>query len=239
MAHIFKKPTARTRLLLSFVAATALSGGVASATALVVRSSGPSATSYKPGKALPDDAKVALRPGDMLTVLATDSTRTFRGPGTFALAGGGGANPAALAGRRGRFSALRTAGSVPRRPSLWHIDVTQNGRMCLADRNNVMLWRANATRAAMLTINRAGAKQETQWAAGQATLAWPSGVPIVPGAEYQLSLAGAAPTHMTFVTLPTVPTDLTSVASALIEQKCDNQLELLIQTVPEVNPGGS
>jgi hypothetical protein len=44
---------------------------------------------------------------------------------------------------------------------------------------------------------------------------------------------------MTFVTLPTVPTDLTSVARALIEQKCDNQLELLIQTVPEADPGGS
>jgi hypothetical protein len=239
MAHIFKKPTARAGFLLSFVAATALYGGVASATALVVRSSGPSATSYKPGKALPDNAKVALRPGDMLTVLATDSTRTFRGPGTFALAGGGGANPAALAGRRGRFSALRTAGIIPRSPTLWHIDVAQNGRMCLADRNNVMLWRANATRAAMLTINQAGSKQNTQWAAGQATLAWPSGVPIVPGAEYQLSLADGAPTRMTFVTLPNVPTDLTSVARALIEQKCDNQLELLIQTVPEADPSGS
>lgn len=239
MAHIFNTATARARLLTSLVVATALSGGVANATALVVRSSGPSAPSYKPGKALPDNAKVALRPGDMLTVLATDSTRTFRGPGTFTLAAGGGPGPATLAGRRGRFSALRTAGIVPRSPTLWHIDVAQNGKMCLADKNNVMLWRANATRAAMLTIEQGGSKQNTQWAAGQATLAWPSGVAIVPGAEYQLSLAGGAPARMTFATLPTAPTDLTSVASALIEQKCDNQLELLIQTVPEINPAGS
>lgn len=240
MTHIFKTGTARAGVLISVAAATALSGGVASATALVVRSSGPSAPSYKPGKALPDNAKVALRPGDMLTVLATDSTRTFRGPGTFTLAAaGGGPGPATLAGRRGRFSALRTAGIVPRSPTLWHIDVAQNGRMCLADKNNVMLWRANATRAAMLTIEQGGSKQNTQWAAGQATLAWPSGVAIVPGAEYQLSLADGAPARMTFATLPTVPTDLTSVASALIEQKCDNQLELLIQTVPEINPAGS
>ena len=91
----------------------------------------------------------------------------------------------------------------------------------------------------MLTIEQGGSKRNTQWAAGQSTLAWPSGIAIVPGAEYQLSLAGAAPARMTFATLPTVPTDLTSVASALIEQKCDNQLELLIQTVPEVNPAGN
>lgn len=239
MTHVLKTGAVRAGLLMSIAAMTALSAGVASATALVVRSSGPSATSYKPGKALPDDAKVALRPGDLLTVLATDSTRTFRGPGTFTLAAGGGPSPATLAGRRGRFSALRTAGIVPRSPTLWHIDVAQNGRMCLADRNNVMLWRANATRAAMLTIEQGGSKQNTQWAAGQSTLAWPNGVAIVPGAEYQLSLAGGAPARMTFATLPTVPTDLTSVASALIEQKCDNQLELLIQTVPEINPAGN
>ncbi|MDB5697210.1 MAG: hypothetical protein JWN69_14 [Alphaproteobacteria bacterium] len=241
MADAFTTRALRTSLLLPLAAAAALSAaGAANATALVVRSSGPSAPSYKPGKALPDNARVALRPGDMLTVLATDSTRTFRGPGTFALAGGGGGgNPAALAGRRGRFSALRTAGIIPRSPTLWHIDVAQNGRMCLADRHNVMLWRANATRAATLTINQGSSKQSAQWPAGQATLAWPTAVPIVAGAEYQLSLADAAPSRITFATLATMPTDLTSVATALIEQKCDNQLELLIQTVPEANPNGS
>ena len=36
---------------------------------VVVRSAGPSAKSYPPGKALPDNAKIALQPGDSVTVV--------------------------------------------------------------------------------------------------------------------------------------------------------------------------
>ena len=39
-------------------------GAPALAKAVVVRSAGPSAKTYPPGKALPDSAKISLKPGD-------------------------------------------------------------------------------------------------------------------------------------------------------------------------------
>lgn len=227
---------AKTLLIPCVAASALLAAEMAGAAALIVRSTGPSAATYKPGKALPDNAKVALKPGDTLTVLATDSTRTFRGPGTFALASAGSGGPAATAaGRRGRFSALRTAGIIPRSPTLWHVDVAQSGKVCITDSDNVMLWRPDATKAAKLTVRNAnGTNQAVDWPAGQTVLAWPAGVPIDGGVEYSVAVEGEAePTKLVFAPLSTVPTDLTSVATALIENHCDTQLDLLIQTVPE------
>lgn len=227
-------------LLIAAMTTVALIGAdAAGAVALVVRSSGPSSPNYRPGKALPENARVALRPGDVVVVLASDSTHTFHGPGTFALAGGSDALPSMMAGRRGRFSELRTAGIVPKSPTIWHVDVTQSGKVCLADPKNVMLWRPDARQAATLSVTGGGADGSTaQWPAGQSTLAWPDGVPIVAGTEYQLRMAPtAAPVKLTFETLPVMPTDLTSVAKALIDQHCETQLDLLIATVPTAPAG--
>ena len=128
----------------------------AMATVLVVKSSGPSSGTYKPGRALPDNAKVALQPADVLVVLAAESKRTFHGPGTFNLADAGAGSQAPTAVHRGRFSALRSAGIVPRSPTLWHVDVSQSGKFCLTDKSNVMLWRPEATDAVTLTVSGAG-----------------------------------------------------------------------------------
>jgi len=211
----------------------------AMATVLVVKSSGPSAGTYKPGRALPDNAKVALQPADVLVVLAAESKRTFHGPGTFNLADASAGSQAPTAVRRGRFSALRSAGIVPRSPTLWHVDVSQSGKFCLTDKSNVMLWRPEATDAVTLTLSGAGgASQKIDWPAGQPTLAWPSGLPVTTGTDYQVSWNGkGAPTHVTFATLPVTPTDVRSVAQALIDEHCENQLNLLIDTVPTDSAG--
>jgi hypothetical protein len=202
---------------------------------LVVRSSGPTSKNYQPGKTLPDNARVALALGDVLVVLAQDSARTLRGPGTFALSGPRSSlRPAVNPMRRGRFSSLRTAGIVPRSPTLWHVDVAQNGRVCVVDRNDVQLWRSDSAGALTLNVTGpSGASGSAQWPARQATLDWPANVPVQPGAEYQLSWAGkSGPTRVTFVELPTTPTDVKGVAQALIDANCDSQLDLLINTVP-------
>jgi hypothetical protein len=228
------------RFLLCTAAGGVLAADVAAANVLVIRSAGPSATTYKPGKALPNDARVLLRQGDVVVLLASDSTRTLRGPGNFALASAAApSGPQTSSVRRGRFSALRSAGIIPRSPTLWHVDVSQSGKFCLADKSNVMLWRPSAAEAVTLTVAGAGGPAQTaSWPAGQTTLAWPSSIPVTSGTEYQLSWPGnATPTKLTFATLPTVPTDITSVAQSLIEQKCENQLELLIQTVPSQGMG--
>jgi hypothetical protein len=135
---------AKALLAAGLIAGPIAIADLASASVLVVRSSGPTSKTYRPGRVLPDDAKVALALGDVLVVLAQDSARTLRGPGTFALSGPRNAlRPAVNPARRGRFSSLRTAGIVPRSPTLWHVDVSQNGKVCVADPNDVKLWRPN------------------------------------------------------------------------------------------------
>ena len=85
--------------------AIAFAPSVAIAKAVVVRSLGPSAKSYPPGKSLPDTAKILLQQGDSVTVVGGNSARTLRGPGTFPAAGGA-QELAMAASRRGRFGAM-------------------------------------------------------------------------------------------------------------------------------------
>jgi hypothetical protein len=229
------RKAARLIAVAGAIAAPLALAGIAEASVLVVRSSGPTAKNYRPGKTLPDDAKVALALGDVLVVLAQDSARTLRGPGTFSLSEPRSSmRPAVNPVRRGRFSSLRNAGIVPRSPTLWHVDVSQDGRVCIADPADVQLWRPDPSKAVTLSITGpAGDSGNAQWAAGQATLDWPAGVPVRSGGEYQLDWQGKGkPTRVTFATLPSVPTDVTGVAQALISANCSSQLELLINTVP-------
>jgi len=220
--------------------AALLAAGAASAAAnvLVVRSAGPSARAYPAGRSLPDNARITLQAGDSLVILGATGTRTFRGPGTFSPSAAVQAGPRTLAasdGRRARIGAVRNAGIVPRSPTIWHVDVTQSGTICLAGTSNVMLWRPDAGVPTTLTITPPGGRARTaQWPAGQATLAWPSGLPIVNGGAYSFSQAGVAvPAQITFRTLGSEPADLQAVAAALIENGCQEQLEVLVETQPD------
>lgn len=216
-----------------------LAGAVsAAANVLVVRSSGPSAKSYPPGRSLADNARISLRAGDTIVLLDARGTRTFRGPGTFSPAQAVRASTRTVQapdGRRARIGAVRNAGIVPTSPTtIWHVDVTQSGTMCLADTANVMLWRPEASQAAQVTIaGPGGASRSADWPAGSATLAWPADLPISDGAVYQLRQAGVAvPTQVTFRTLASVPADIQGVADALIRSGCQEQLDLLVATAP-------
>ena len=217
------------------------SATAAAADILVVRSTGPSAKMFPPGKSLSENGKITLKASDMLVVLDGRGTRTLRGPGTFAA---GAAQPAATRSvqmaaaapaRRARIGAVRSVGTTaPARPAtLWHVDVSKSSNICLADKTNVTLWRADATKPVTLTVAPAGATpKKLSWPAGQATLSWPSDVAIADGADYRLSWDGAAaPTVIKFKTLPTKPTGLENTASSLITNGCDAQLDLVIETV--------
>ncbi len=219
---------ALTALLVSAAAPVA-------ADVLVVRATGPSAKSYPAGRSLPDNARIALRPGDTLVVLGSGGTRTFRGPGTFSPSGpvqAGQRLVSANGNRRARIGAVRNAGVVPRSPTLWHVDVSQSATVCVTDPNHVMLWRPTSADTVTLTIAQTDGEAKTvEWPAGQATLAWPGAVAA--GTEYRLQMAGeAAPTRLTFKPLETLPTDLPSVAEALIGNGCQEQLDLLVETAP-------
>lgn len=212
----------------------------AAADILVVRSTGPSAKMFPPGKSLVENGKITLKASDMLVVLDGRGTRTLRGPGTFAA---GAAQPAAPrpgppAGapqRRARIGAVRSVGTAaPARPAtLWHVDVSKSSNICLADKSNVTLWRADATKPVTLVVAGPGAApKKVSWPAGQATVSWPSDVAITEGADYRLSWDGAAtPTIIKFKALPAKPAGLENTASSLITNGCDAQLDLLIETV--------
>jgi len=231
----------RNKLSLSrFAVAALLASAAASAAAnvLVVRSSGPSAKSYPPGRSLPDNARLALQGGDTVVLLNARGTRTFRGPGTFSPAQAVQASARTVQGsngRRARIGAVRSAGIVPTSPTtIWHIDVSQGGTMCLASTSDVMLWRPEAAEATTVTIvgpNRAS--HDLAWPAGSTTAAWPAQLPIADGAVYELRQAGVAvPTRVTFKTLQSAPSDIQAVAEALIRNRCQEQLDLLVATAP-------
>lgn len=221
-----------------------VTGSMAAANILVVRSAGPSAKSYPPGRSLPDNVRIALKANDTLVLLDARGTRTLRGPGAFTPGGPAQVSQRSAIGsiasggpqRRARIGAVRNAGVIPRSPTIWHVDVTQSSTFCLADRN-VMLWRPEAGDTVTLTVAPpSGPPQTMEWPAGQPTLAWPSQVRIADGTEYRLSWTGGeAPTRLRFKTLATAPADVPGVAAALIGNGCQAQLDLLVETVQPID----
>src|SRR5215213_11590391 len=108
--------------------AVALSSSAAMANVVVVKSLGPSAKAYPPGRTLPESAKISLQGGDVLTVLGPASAQTLRGPGNFDAKQ---VTLASAAGQRGRFGALRAV-EVAHNPSIWDIDVNAGGKVCVS-----------------------------------------------------------------------------------------------------------
>ncbi|HEY0129804.1 MAG TPA: hypothetical protein VGB57_00250, partial [Allosphingosinicella sp.] len=218
--------------LMAAAAAALLAAPAASMAApLVVRSAGPSAKSYPPGRAVGENTPVVLKAGDVVTVLAPSGARTLRGPGTFKVAGGGAA-PAFNA--RSRFSAMRGP-EVPPSPGLWDVDVSKSGNFCLADPAQVILWRpAAAAEATLQVIPATGAGQPVAWPAGRLVQRWPQQLPIADDAEYSLKWADAGePTRLRFKTLAAVGDDPTILAKALIDNGCQAQLDLLLKAAPQ------
>src|SRR4051812_3530193 len=118
----------RSKLMLwGSAAAIALSSTGAVASVVVVRSLGPSAKSYPPGKTLPESAKITLQGGDVVTVLGPASAQTLRGPGNFD------AKQVTLASapaKRWRFGALRAA-AVAHTPSSGALALSASGMICV------------------------------------------------------------------------------------------------------------
>ena len=205
--------------------------GPAFSKALVVRSAGPSAKAYPPGRALPDSAKISLQPGDSVTILGPGSKRTLRGPGTFTTASGDA--QAMTASKRARFGAMRT-GDLALNPSPWNLDVTQSGTMCIGA-SGLQMWRPNSEEAVQLNISAGdGPATTVAWPAGKSTLAWPGAIKIADGSEYQLAFAGGTTSErVKFAVLPASPEGITDAAQALIARGCQNQLDVLVDGIAD------
>ncbi len=223
--------------------------GAASAGTLVVRSSGPSAKNYPPGRAIPDGRKIALAANDQVTIIDARGTRTFKGPGSFdpaaasaGAAGGTGTTLAALVGqpteRRARIGAVRSVGgAAPRSPNIWYVEADRSGAHCVADPANVMLWRPNMTTAQTYTITGGGRTGTVVWLKGQSAQKWPATLPVAGNVDYRIAPAGqAAPATVRFVMLGK-DEPLDTLASHLIGNKCTAQLDLLVDAAaaPDAN----
>lgn len=219
----------RARLWIMAAAVTvALTSTPAIASVVVVKSLGPSAKAYPPGKTLPESAKIELQGGDVVTILGPGSAQTLRGPGNFPA---GQVAMAAGASSRGRFAALRAA-EVAQNPGIWDIDVTQSGKMCVTNAAKVELWRPEADSAVKITIRSPeGKSEDLDWAAGKASAMWPATVPIHPGAEYQIEWPDTGDkSSLTFIAVPNTPPDIVGAAQVLIENGCQHQLDLLVES---------
>lgn len=216
----------RTKLMLWGTAAVlALGSTAAMASVVVVKSLGPSSKAYPPGKTLPETAKITLQGGDVVTLLGPGSAKTLRGPGNFDT------KQVALASssaRRGRFGALR-ASEVARNPSIWDIDVTQSGKVCVSSKTKLQVWRPASDDAVTVQIRKPdGSVEPLTWASGTAVTEWPNGLAIKSGEKYQVNWPGSGDkSSLEFVAVDS-PVDLVGTAQVLIANGCNNQLDLLV-----------
>src|SRR5205085_1078135 len=204
----------------------ALHSPAAVANVVVVKPLGPSSKAYPPGKTLSESARITLQGGDIVTVLGPASAQTLRGPGNFDAKQ---VTLASAAAKRGRFGALRAA-EVAHNPSIWDIDVSQSGKVCVSQPAKVQLWRADTDTAATVQIRSAdGTSHELTWAAGKAIAAWPASLPMASGAKYQVEWPDTGDkSSIELVTVKSPPADMVGAAQMLIENGCQNQLDLLV-----------
>jgi hypothetical protein len=228
--HLRTVAAALTALAL---AAPALAGPI------VVRASGPTAVSYKPGQKLAETATLVLKAGDQITVLDSKGTRSFTGPGTFRFdaPSASAAAPNAFAEvltqkpeRRARIGAVRgSAGEVtgpPVPPGVWAIDAGRSGTVCALDPAKASLWRPDPMAAGTRTVTRVsdGKAEALSFAAGQAIVAWPAS--LTGAGQYRIT-GGAAPATITLKALPTAPTAVDQLGAALLDAGCQSQFERL------------
>jgi len=214
--------------------AFALGSTAALANVVVVKSLGPSAKAYPPGKTLPPSAKISLQGGDVVTLLGPSAAQTLRGPGNF---DAGQVSLASAAGQRGRFGALRAA-EVAHNPSIWDVDVS-GGKVCVNDPSKLNLWRPDSDADATVTLRSPdGQSQQLTWAAGKALAAWPTAVPVRSGATYEVEWPETGEkSSLDVVVVQSPPTDLVGAAQVLIQNGCQKQLDLLVQSAGKVGTG--
>ena len=221
-----------SRVLLVAATAALLASTSAAAAVLVVRSSGPSAGAYPPGKALPDTHTLKLKASDVIVLLDSRGTRTLQGPGSFSVAANaspvvGGTRSAGTNARRVRLGAVR--GTAQR--SVWQADLDQSGNVCIANPADLGLYRGNSGGEATVTLtdSASGKKADVHFAVGQSISSWPATLPATSGARIAVSGNGA-PTTLTLKMLSPVPSGLEGMAQSLIRANCQAQLDVLIDT---------
>ncbi len=228
-------------LMVTFGATHALANSV------VVRSTGPSAKTYPPGKSLAANSALALKAGDMITILDNRGTRVLKGPGTISTGAAATTTGSAFnqllrntGVRQARTGATRGTGTIaatrnvgpPRSPNLWFVDYAKSGTMCVTNPAAVSIWRPSGTAMQSVTLTRVsdGKSAVVAFRAGQTVQAWPStALPVVDGAEYRVSTAGAANQSIKMNMISAASAEPGQIATTLIEKGCTAQLDLMVE----------
>lgn len=240
--------------VIGLLAVTPIDG--ANAEPIVIKYEGPASQTYKPGKRLSSSSKISLKSGEILTVLDERGTRILRGPGTFSASSS--ANAANVSNtslatlvrtstvRRARTGAVRgDAKSLQAAlsPNLWYLDYGKGGQYCVADFQNLRLWRPDASETKMLTTTdkATGKTASVKLGKGSTTARWPAEIAPTDGGIYALSVPGKADNMV----LSLVKIDVTGderidvMAAKLIERGCQTQSELLAATFAQYDAANS
>ena len=104
--------------------------------------------------------------------------------------------PSRSAWPRPRASAAASAPCAPpkspRIPSIWDIDATQSGKVCV-DRHveaAIVAARQRPPKRRSISAPADGAVQPVTWAPASSSIAWPAGLALTSGAEYQIEWHG-------------------------------------------------
>ncbi|TMM47295.1 hypothetical protein [Qipengyuania marisflavi] len=207
---------------------------------VVVKASGPSSAQYPVGKKLDDMSNVTLKDGDVITVLTSTGTRIIKGPGTHRVGARGKSKNTAFAlltrqraGARVRTGAVRGSGSAmaSTNPSLWNIDISQSGQMCVTEGETISFWRPSTDGAEtyMFKAAQSDFHVHVMFSDGDATASISTEeLPLGQNLAYEVSGPdGTAPSAMNFVVLDTAPDNAEDMAVTLAESGCTGQLDLL------------
>ena len=229
----------KRRLSALALAGAALALPTAAMAGVVVKSTGPSATRYPVGSKVDDNATITLKAGDVITVLTAQGTRVIKGAGTFRI----GDRPQVAADRFASLTRKRAATRVrtgavrgetegnPTNPSLWYVDVTRSGTVCLYDLATVRLWRPGApdTITYRMFHRENGTAVDVTFDETVTVAALdPARLPIVEGAPYTITGPdNTTSAQVRFVLLEGDFEAADALGEALLAKGCTVQLELL------------
>lgn len=216
---------------------------MASAKAIVIKSSGPSAKAFAPGKSVADNSTVTLKAGDIVTLLDGQGTRVLKGPGTFSTTVNTqtSSNIATVLKNTGtrqvRTGAVRGAVSeaAVRPTNVWLVDTTKSATVCVADTSAVSFWNPTDEKGSSITLTRVsdGKSVPVELRPMQLVKAWPtSELPISDGVQYRVSRAGVeTPVTLKFATIGANPQGVESTISGFVRAGCNGQLDLLVEAI--------
>jgi hypothetical protein len=237
---------------IAFAAAIWFCGSVSTTAQIVVLNArGPSAAAYPQGAVLASGRIITLKAGDQLEVVDAVGSHVLSGPlslpaGQIAKGSQTGlqdilrranASRPGIAAVRG-FSLDEGKAATPSEvPPLWRLDIPswQQGdpnearSFCVPRGQTPTLSRGMAGPESRLVVfqDATHASRVITWPAGARTLNWPANMPYADGELFSLDLDDAGSVMVRWRTIPAATESLTSLASAMLDNGCYDQLDAL------------